>query len=69
MIRVFVRTDETMPEHEVDLRNIGDTILDFMVYMDLADKDAFIMTKDPDRTYIRARAINYIRVTEERENE
>ena len=74
MIRVFVRTDETMPEHEIIIRQDA-TMSEALGAIDacvLGKKDDLIGVKSGlscDQLFIRASAIKFIRVTEERENE
>ena len=75
MIRVFVRTDETMPEHEIIIISQDATMAEALGAIDncfLGDKDDLIEIKsglECDQLFIRASAIKFIRVTEERENE
>ena len=72
MIRVFVKTDETMPEHELVVRKSYASINQLMYDLELSEAE-FIQIKsrhmETEENYIRISAIKFIRVTEDKENE
>lgn len=68
MIRVFVRTDETMPEHELLLKNADVTIGVLMNDFDRVQGTDFVQIKSAPGAgdeYIRFGAVRFLRVTEE----
>ena len=73
MIRVFVKTDETMPEYELVVRRPDATISQLMSDLDQMSRTKFIQIKsrsiETEEHYIRVEAIKFIRITEENENE
>lgn len=73
MIRAFIKTDETMPEHELVLKRTDVTIGELMEEMDLTNESRFVQirTGHPEngKQYIKIKAIKFLRITEENENE